>query len=518
MAKLPVFTRQTAPSSSAEYLAKLDELLRRNKGGSTLQGYDTNSSYTPQNLGGNVVDPTGMGQTAATASQTVPQINQTLPNPGQDVPNFGNMNVNELLNYATTADISKLTPEQLTNLFDTVDFQNNNIQQNLNAPIANPNYVDPSISSPAISTPSKYDPSKPYSPVSKPPIYPIQSTPNGGTRFSDGSTSNKQIDYPSPTLDFNQYAQSNNNQLNNADQILNAPERDFTQNPPTPGEISASGARGLARTHAQNLGITEDQLNANNAWAPAPYIAPPKQNPIRLAIGNALETAGGAIPGLGEHGISEWIAGGPTKNSGQVQAADNTQISEPDPNMPMQPGAGIDALKGQFQSAQSSMRGMMEKPPMEQISGMNRQVGNVVGQTAAAASQMKAPGNEQSFNTPPMSAPAMSAPVQSYTQPQSQSQTYSQPQSNNQPSQNNNQPSQNNSPSQPQPAPRPTPQPVATPTKYIPPKQPIQIPLATYGVGSAQPAPSPAPAPQSQPSSNIFSKISSLISNLFRRK
>jgi len=41
----------------------------------------------------------------------------------------------------------------------------------------------------------------------------------------------------------------------------------------------------------------------------------PATNPIRQGIGNFVESIGNAIPGLGEGYISEWIAGGPTRNT-----------------------------------------------------------------------------------------------------------------------------------------------------------------------------------------------------------
>jgi hypothetical protein len=286
---------------------------------------------------------------------------------------------------------------------------------------------------------------------------------------------------------------------------------------------------------AEQQGKTVDQLRADNAWEPAPFKAvnTPKQNPIRLALGNTVEAIGDAIPGMGEHNVSEGIAGGPTKHSGQVMATDNIQVVEPYPNAQYQPGAGIDALKGRFQSAQSSGRGIVRKPPMEDVSGMNRSVGNFVGQTAATAAQIKAPmpGNKQSFNTPPMSAPAMelpqsnNEPIQSYNEP---AQSYNQPgqsnsqsnsQSNNQ-GQSNNQNQSNNQPSQPSPAPgpapRPAPRPAPSPINHIPPFQPIQVPITNVGVGSVRPPPTPTPAPT--PPSSIFAPVIDLIRNLFRRK
>jgi len=58
---IKAFTRKTSgPTNSDEFLKQYEELLKRNKGGSVLSGYDT-SSQTPIYLGTSVADPTGLG-------------------------------------------------------------------------------------------------------------------------------------------------------------------------------------------------------------------------------------------------------------------------------------------------------------------------------------------------------------------------------------------------------------------------------------------------------------------------
>jgi len=537
MANNTPFRKVTPTRSADKYLKELEELMRLNRGGGMLVGYDTDTNR-PIYMPGKVANPTGLEGYASKSLLNLPELPQSVP---ELVPNFGDMNVDQLLDYGSTADISKLTPDQLMDLFDAIDFQNNNIQQNLNAPIDNPNYSAPTNDANPIPSQTSVNPltktnksnfSQPYQDalLSQTPKLPPQGsgTGNADTMWNTGwnigfnhpdtpyagNDINERSGYErgqqeylnrKPTLDFNQYMQVNENNLKNADQILNTPERDFTKNPATQEEINASGARGLARTHARNLGITEEQLNANNN-IDLPTWTPEKPNPIksaRMALGNFVEGVGDAIPGLGEHNISEWIAGGPTKHS-RVMAADNIKISEPG-DLNYQAGSGIESLQKGLQpgAVQQSTR-----PPISSVNPATPMIGNFAGIPASAV-QSATKGMSQ--NTPAQMTPINPAtPAVQQNTRQTQKQTYNQP---------SNQPSNQSSGSSYSPpkavATSNYKPPVATPTKYIPPKQPAKIPLSTYGVGSVSPPPAQKPAAKSN---NIFSSVMNAINNLFRRR
>ena len=542
MAKLSVFSRKTTPDNSQEWLAKYDELLRRNRGGGIVQGYDTNSSYRPMVVGGPVADPTGLGQTVSQVA------NQPTPESPLDL---------SALSDLLGVDVTNLSPEEIipiiNDLIDQTQGQTEAIDANLNK-LAEPKPVPGASPSPLgqamMSSPSNNNPQTSTPMMSKPAPYPIASLGNGMVRMSDGSVGKEAEVAPILGMtEFDQMINDNNNTLSESERLNSvvpeSPKPTYTPKqvvgalgvseptsklitgvtdenvdqfknplnyPQIKNGIRDSRTQRVDKYRADQLGLTPDQLAERDNIDIADWKAPEPNN-FRQGLGNAVSFIGDKL-GVPESGISEFVAGAPTKDFNKAMATDY-QISEPDPNMQLQPGAGIDALKGKLQSAQSGGQGIMSKPTMQSIQGMNRSIGEFVGQSAEAISNAKAPNSSIQDNqgqattinpgvkasiSPPMSAPAN----RSFNQSQSS-------------------PSNNFSSSSVRPAPAPTPaRPTQMQSKPVMQSVPTQIqskPAPTPAPTPMQSKPAPAPAPTpAKPQSNIFSSVVNAIANLFRRK
>lgn len=118
---IKAFTRKTSgPTSSEEFLKDYENLLKRNRGGGSIVGYDT-SSNTPMYLGTSVVDPMGLGQTVSTktqdsntsdVSQTVELFNQVLNSLTDNVDTNDVIQVYDFLDNYFNNELPNLTEEQ----------------------------------------------------------------------------------------------------------------------------------------------------------------------------------------------------------------------------------------------------------------------------------------------------------------------------------------------------------------------------------------------------------------------
>jgi hypothetical protein len=528
------FKKVTPPRSAEDYLKELEQLMRLNRGGGLHVGYDTESNR-PIYLPGKVSDPTGLTDYASNPLLNLPKV------PQSDY---------SFLNDLLGVDVTDMTEEEIIPIIEGLTENTQGLIDNLNQEIYKPASTEPPVEpspTPSIQPKKSYPvasptpsvrpiprilpPSAPSQPVQTEFNQTMQQTGDMLRRVDELSNS-VTPEAPQPTLSPKQFSEQLNipaehyiegvtaKDVENINALKNRP--DYYQ------LLGKSFREHTDEAKAKEMGITTDQLNdMNNMDLPTIYNPQTsnansgKINPIksaRLALGNFVEGVGDAIPGFGEHNVSEWIAGGPTRHTGQARAAEDINISEPDETN-YQAGAGIETLQRGLQpgNVQQSTR-----PPVNSINPAAPVIGNFAGIPASAV-QSAGKGVNQTVNNPAQMTPINPVLSQSMPKPMGFSTSQNQSSGNNQSSnQSNNSGNSSARPttttvkqSVPVSAKKVTStQPIATPTKYIPPNQPIQAPLATYGVGSASPSPASKPAA----SSNVFTSVANAIKNLFRRK
>lgn len=72
-----------------------------------------------------------------------PSIIQPEKKRVEGMPDLDNMTVDEIIQYTKSINPKNLTPEQLKYLTDAITWHTDQIQQNFDTPISNPNYVSP---------------------------------------------------------------------------------------------------------------------------------------------------------------------------------------------------------------------------------------------------------------------------------------------------------------------------------------------------------------------------------------
>lgn len=481
------FRKVSPPRSADEYLKEIDQLMRLNRGGGLLIGYDTDSNK-PIYLPGKVADPTGLNDYAGRPTLNLPEIPQ----------NNGNFQIDE--------EVASL--ENLLGLQDEFDAMPAPSTINLPEP-----YTPPEVDVNTPRLPSEEVLTK-NAPI-KTRSVPVQQYPSG----SLGESLAKWASIPDSTI--NALTDPKSRELAQGmkrsatyffEQENQAPETTPTPTPENDPQ-ALDMAKNNIRDRMSSMVPQGEDVNLENLSFSEPTVNPIKS--ARMAMGNFVESIGDAIPGLGEHNVSEWIAGGPTKHTGQVRAAEDIDVSEPT-QTEFQAGAGIQNLQ---KGVQPGALQQSSRPPISSINPAAPVIGNFAGIPASAV-QGANKGMSQTISNPAQMNP-MSNPTINPANPQSMSRTasFNQPQSQSySSSSNNNQsrssgssysPSNNTTKAGLNPAPN-------TSYKYIPPKQPIKIPLSNVGVGSNTPA--PAPQAQSSSSNNIFSSVMNAIKNLFRRR
>lgn len=517
---IKAFTRKTSgPTSSDEFLSKYEELLKRNKAGKFLTGYEA-TSQNPMYLEGKVINPSGLGETAQQSAGRTRTIT-TLPEIIDAIYSFDPEQVNSI-------DPSLLTDEEKTQVSQALQDASGQATQsteNLTAE-ANKPYI-PQIN-PSSPVPQEGDINF-IGPLQR-NYKPQEGTGNADTMWNQGwnegfnnpdrpyagSDPNAKSGYEagqneyktrSGNTEFNQTMQDTSSLLNQADTAMQpqvAPTATLQQ-------VGESFANRVDENVAKERGMSVDQLREENSMQIPDYVNPVEKDTVRQAIGNLVSFIGDKT-GLPETGLSEKIAGGPTKEYNKVMATDN-----------MQSGSGLERLKSGEEFTPSTMQ---SRPDFSSI-GLKRSIGNVAG----IQDQMASTPNNQSTPSGQTMASVMRSvqPTQS-SNPVMQSITQNKGIGSNQPSnQPSNQGGQSNQSNRSggttnvtqsiQPAKSSSTKSSSvsnlfSSSKSTPAK--MSIPTQNVGVGSNQ------PAQQSQPQQNIVQKVvnsvSSLLSNLFRRK
>lgn len=519
---IKAFTRKpVGTGSSDKFLEKYEELLKRNKGGRLLTGYET-SSQNPIYIPGKVINPTGLGETAQ----------QTAQRSANRLPEYGEMPVMDFLDIIKTLDLEKLTPEQMDELSNSIEEYGKDVVAETEAitgeierPLPNPNFVAPTA------------------PVMGPP------TPTGilkRNRTPEERIPREPIGEmmgpPSPeTLNFQNYIKTNQSDIDRTANILDKPTRTLEEisaeteylkdnNPDEYAKrVGGSFGRGLDRMQMEKTGQTPEQLQEEISMKIEPGEGweetgdgsfRRKQTGMRGEIGDALDVLATYLK-LPETGLSEKIAGRPTKNTIQTKAI------EPEVQ---QAGSGLERLRDDMSYSPSAMSG---RPDFSSI-GLKRSIGNVAGvagqsavspasspispsgQTMESVARVNEGGSPVVSNisaNPMMQSIGVGTnqPAQVRTQPQSQ------PQQNNQ---NNNQQSQPRQSQPQQPSPQQSAPKVNTSYKAPTPISKVFAP-SNIGVGSNTPAkvqPVSQPAPKQNVVQTVAKAVSSFLSNLFRRK
>ena len=126
---IKAFTRKTSgPTSSEEFLKDYENLLKRNRGGGSIVGYDT-SSNTPMYLGTSVADPMGLGQQVSNktqdsntsdVSETVELFNKVLNSLTDETNTNDVMEVYDFLDNYFANELPNLTQEQKQQILPTL--------------------------------------------------------------------------------------------------------------------------------------------------------------------------------------------------------------------------------------------------------------------------------------------------------------------------------------------------------------------------------------------------------------
>jgi len=359
-----LFQRVKPPKNAEEWLQEYEELLRRNKGGGTVVGYDT-ASNIPMYIPGMVADPTGLGSYAA--QQPLPGSRQWQDEQGL---------LDSLLGMRDRSGVSQ---DELNDLEMAIDAFAGSPYTPRRRPA--PIQADDSFRTDNI-LPTQPRP-QPH-PAPTPTRFPPQPQTS---QFESGSVGETLARYAQiPLSDIMQIQDPQARQL-----AMEQRQRglDFLEAlnqrsapAPTPDPMRQQGqldAQNRLNQVAQQSGYSANNINL-------PTIKPiqaPRQNPIRQTVGEAVDWLGGKI-GIPETGISEWIAGGPTRNTGQVSAAD--RFSEPDLKS-FQPGEGVSRLQQTFPGLMSERSNTFNRPAVSSVNDNPRLIGDIggIGDTAKAA-------------------------------------------------------------------------------------------------------------------------------------
>ncbi len=337
-----LFSRVKPPKSAEEWLKEYEEILRRNKGGGTLVGYDT-SSNTPIYIPGKIADPTGLGTYAAQQLQPLPGSRQWQDEQGlldaltgmRDTPGLAQDELNDLEMAIDAFAGSPYTPKRKP------------------APIQTDDSFQASNTLPAQPRPQP----QPVPTPARPPTRP--QTP----QFESGSVGESLARYAQiPLSDIMQIQDPEARQL-----ALEQRQRglDFldalnqrSQPAPTP-DPRRQQAQSAAQDRLNQVAQESGYSSSNFELPTIKPMQPPQTNPIRQTV-------------------SELIAGGPTKNTGSVSAA------QP---QPLQPGEGISQLQQTFPGLMSERSSTTNRPAIYSINENPRLVGDIggVGETAKAA-------------------------------------------------------------------------------------------------------------------------------------
>lgn len=557
---IKAFTRKpVGTGSSDKFLEKYEELLKRNKGGRLLTGYEA-SSQNPIYIPGKVINPTGLGETAQQSAQRS----------ANRLPQYGEMLPEEFADVLSGMDFTKLTPEEREQLSQTIDFytedvrrQSANLDSIIDKGIDNPEYtaLQPVMGPPTPTgmlkrnrPPEERKPRETIGEMMGPPSpkTEVMGPPAPKLSYDDYNKQllSKQYGIDATNMSPDELQKLTLNALNKdfetqESEYLNTPKKTLEQelaesraemenlkvnNPDEYNKrLAGSWNRGADRFQMEKTGQTPEQLQEeSNMELSVPEgfeksedgSIRKKQTGMRGEMGDALDVLATYLK-LPETGLSEKIAGRPTRNTVVANAAEPTEVQ--------QAGSGLERLRDDMSYSPSAMSG---RPDFSSI-GLKRSIGNVAGMAGqSAVSPASSPMNPsgQTMNSvarvneggsPVVSNISANPMMQSIGVGTNQPAQVTQ---NNQNNQQNNQPQQNNQQSQPrqnQPQQMGPPAPKQT-TSYKAPTPISKVFAPTnIGVGSNQPAkvqPVSQPAPKQNVVQTVTKAVSSFLSNLFRRK
>jgi hypothetical protein len=450
---IKAFTRKTSgPTNSDEFLKQYEELLKRNKGGSVLSGYDT-SSQTPIYLGTSVADPTGLGSlNKVDFSNGVTDDYSTIDPSFVDITT---LSPEELLQFYQNPKIdenTKLIIEQLVpELSDTTQLDQN--IENLND--ATQQYENINRDIQVIN--DQYNPKSEQNLLKR--SYSSQVNPQAKRYTGDAAITDEQI--AQLPVEYQAVARTNRD---NARFLQDAPQELESIRKANQAQIAReklgrqTATNTINQTYGQITGQTPEQMQQNletskkaETWNNIPegfemnaegtgIIRKQEKNDMGNAINELLsfignkanqgvkdirQSAGNAVSyigdkaGLPEMNWSEKIAGGPTKDYNKSYAA------EPET---LQAGSGLTRLREDMSYSPSAMAG---RPDFSQI-GLKRSVGNVAGvqdQSAITGNKQVSPDGQSISNVSRFSqatTPVATTMPQFQPQRQEQSRTYSQ--------------------------------------------------------------------------------------------
>lgn len=420
---IKAFTRKTSgPTTSNEFLKQYEELLKRNKGGGLMVGYDS-SSNSPMYLGTNVADPTGIGSISQTnLDNSVTDDYSTIDPSFVDI---STLSPDELLQFYTNPQLDEETKaiiEQLVpELQDTaqLDINNENLNQatqdyeNINNDIQSSNdFYNPDSETSLL----KRNYSKSVNPVSQ-------------KYTGDAAITDEQIARLSPE---NQQVmisiRDNARFLQDAPQELEAIRKANEEQIKKENAVKGSVTDRINQKYSEMTGKTQDQLQEelntsknylNNSSVPEGYErtetgirkienadndtnnaisellsfignkAGQGIKDVRGAVGDTIDSIAYAIPGTQNRkdtGFSEWVAGRNTPHT--------VNATEPET---AQAGSGLTRLREDMSYTPSALAG---RPDFSQI-GLKRSVGNVAGiqdQSAITGNKQVSPDGQSMSN------------------------------------------------------------------------------------------------------------------------
>lgn len=396
---IKAFTRKTSgPTTSDEFLKDYENLLKRNKGGGTFMGYDT-SSQTPIYLGTSVADPTGLGATPISVSNTGAITDYSKVDPSEV--DIETLTPEELAQFYYNPNLSDLEKNYIINVLNWMEetsglidesTQTNQVADLLNQEASAETQMDSvgnneNIASPVIGPTTRY--SGKYARLTDQQISMFTPDVQESVKLlrdvertqEDADVINKYAGKLNSKIEAERQQKTNEakkyipNDLNKAygemtgqtpDQIQknleNSKQAETWNDIPEGFEMNAEGTGIVRKKESNDMGSAINELLSFIGNKAGEGI-----KNVRGAVGDTIDSLAYAIPGTSNRKdtrFSEWVAGRDTPHT--VSAA------EPET---AQAGSGLTRLRDDMSYSPNALAG---RPDFSQI-GLKRSIGNVAG-------------------------------------------------------------------------------------------------------------------------------------------